>query len=537
MVQNATASFATADEALQAAQAARAAGRPLEELASAELATRLAPERNDAWIALAGAAARANRPDIADRAQQRGLETTSDPVQKARLSVDRAWTLVNLGRWAEAAQIVRKPWPELAEDPIARVIQAASLATLGYAAEAAPHLEYATSQMPQRADFWYNLAVAYRALGRLDEARVALDRTVREAPGFLQAYELIGLLKKAMPQDNFVPELQAIRRRLQPTPEAARIDYAMFKQLDDLGRTVEAWGVLARATQVMQGVSRYSAAEDAATAEAMKGAFPAKARGAGGEGVRNVFIVGLPRTGTTLIERIIGAHPRAKALGELEAFGRAVKAAADVPFHPYVDVRVARGADRIDWAAVGAEYRSEAGALADGAELVTDKMPLNWWYAGAIAAALPDAKILHVRREPMDALFGAFKMPFAPAFDWSYRFEDMAAHYKVYRDLTDHWRATLGDAFVEVDYEDVVRAPDTGVPALLEKLGLSFDEACLAPEKAKVSVMTPSASQVREPISIEKVGAWRTYEKELEPLRALLEQGGWVDAKGDGVRA
>jgi len=533
-IRTAEPAFATVEAAIEAARAARAEGRFDDELAAAQAASALAPERWDAWVALAGAAGRARRPELIEQAQLRALETTTDPAMRSRLSVDLAWTLASNGRWAEAAALAREPRPEIEHEPAVRAILGATLAAVGAGAEAAPHVEFAVRAMPGRPDYWFNLAVLYNSLGRVDEAVAAAERAIQAAPNHAPAYELVGLLQTPTPERNQVARLQAVRSRMPAGQAAAKLDFALFKQLDQLGRTDEAWQVLTRANETIALGSPWSQADDDALAAAMASAFPRPKTNAAKTGrPRPVFILGLPRTGTTLVERIFAAHSKVKPLGELVAFGRAARRGAGADGGPYMDIRVAQAAETVDWKAVGAEYRAEIDGLAGGAEAITDKMPPNWWYAGAIAAALPDAVMVHVRRSPMDTLFGAYKMSFGPVFDWSYRFADLAAHYRIYRRLTDHWRATLGAAWIDVDYETLVTDPASAVPRLLEACGLPFEEACLDPHLAEGAVSTPSASQVREPVTSGKIGSWRRYAVQLEPLKALLHADGWVDDAGD----
>lgn len=528
--------FASADAALEAARAARNPKGSPAEVEAAEAAARMAPDRADVWIAVAGAATRVHDAARAEEAQLRALELTTDPLTKDRLYVDRAWALSRQRRWAEALELARAPRPALANDPISRNIIGATFMAVGMGAEAAPHLEFAAMGLPDRPDVLFNLAVVYRSLGRADEAAKLLENIVRFAPGYLPAYEFLSDLRPARPEDNQVARLKAVRARFPSQSDRSYIDYALFKQLDDLGRYEEAWAVLTRANTARASEVKWSAAEDQAKADALRRlqtSIPSST-GAPPASPRPIFIISLPRSGSTLIERVFAAHSKVRSLGELETLGRELKTVAGLGPEPYIDPRVAQ-AGSIDWSAVGKGYRQEVAGLADGAEVITDKMPLNWWYAPAIAAALPDASILHIRREPMDALFGAFKLSFGAGFTWCYRLEDLAAHYGVYRRLVADWRKSLGERFVEVDYETLVRDPEAMTPAMLAACCLEFEEACLKPYLSAGSVSTPSAGQVREPITAANIGSWRRYAAQLEPLRALLEADGWVDANGDGV--
>ncbi len=528
--------FASADAALEAARAIRSPKGSPAEVEAAEAAARLAPDRADVWIAVAGAANRVHNAARAEFAQLRALELTTDPLTKDRLYVDRGWALSCQRRWAEALELARTPRPMLALDPISRNIIGATLMSVGMGAEAAPHLEFAASHLTDRPDVLFNLATVYRSLGRPDDAVKVLEKILQFAPGHLPVYELLSDLHKARPDDNQVARLKSVRPRFANESDRAHIDYALFKQLNDLGQYEEAWTVLARANQAEAVEVKWSLAQEQATADAMRqlqASIPSST-GAQPASPRPIFIISLPRSGSTLIERVFAAHSKVRSLGELETFGRELKAASGLDPNPYIDARVAT-AGPIDWSAVGKGYREEIAGLADGAEVITDKMPLNWWYAPAIAAALPDASILHIRREPMDALFGAFKLSFGAGFTWCYRQEDMAAHYGVYRRLVADWRKALGERFIEVDYEALVRDPATVTPQMLAACGLDFEEACLQPHLSVGSVSTPSAGQVREPITAANIGSWRRYATQLEPLRALLQADGWVDANGDGV--
>jgi len=531
-----TADYASLEAAVAAVRAHRHPNGSPAELAAAEAAARLAPERSDVWVMVAAAATRLGDFDRAGEAQLKALETQTDPLLKDRLEVDRAWSLAGQRRWAEAAELARRERPRLALDPVSRNILGATLVSVGKGAEALPHLEFAARGLPDRPDIAHNLAVVLNSLGRADDAEAVLRGILRTAPGYLPAYEFLGELRRATPESNLIERLNAIRARAPAGADTAFIDYTLFRQYDDLDRRDEAWEALTRATAAKAAARGWTPAEDEATAAALE-AVAAGLPDAGGAGPgkpRPIFIVSLPRTGSTLVERIFSAHPKVTALGELETFSRAVKQAAGLGPWPYVDGRIA-AAGGIDWAAVGERYREEIAGLSDGAEVVTDKMPLNWWYAPMIAAALPDATIVHVRRQPMDALFGAMKVNFAEAFGWAYRQDDLADHYGLYRRLSARWAERLGARFVEVDYEALVAEPEARIRGLLADCGLDFDPACLRPEAAEGSVITPSAAQVREPITAGKVGAWRRYAERLEPLRAGLQADGWVDGEGNAT--
>jgi hypothetical protein len=166
----------------------------------------------------------------------------------------------------------------------------------------------------------------------------------------------------------------------------------------------------------------------------------------------------------------------------------------------------------------------------------TEKLPLNCNYVGAIKTAFPDARIIHLRRAPMDALFGAYKILFGRgSYLWSYTQDGLAEAYDFYRQIMDKWRSLLGEELIEVSLESLIANPEREIRILLDRAGLPFEAACLEPHKVSGGVATASTSQVRSPINAQGIGAWKKYASGLEPLRARLQQFGYVDADGHPI--
>ena len=309
--------------------------------------------------------------------------------------------------------------------------------------------------------------------------------------------------------------------------DRVRVGYALFKELDDLDRRDQAWPVLAQAAGEARTGLPWPAMMDDQLPALLRTAFPRSLidQPTMAEAGRPapIFIIGLPRTGSTLVERILAAHSRAVALGELTTLGLMMNRAAGVgeaQFYPAPRALV--NSKVIDWGQVGRAYRTEAKPFAPTADFVIDKLPQNWTLAGAMALAFPDARIVHVHREPMDALFGAYRMLFGGEHRWSYAQEDLARHHRNYETGMAHWRSVLGERLIEVEYETLVRDPQAGIGRLLAACGLTPEAACFAPQDVAGGVATPSSLQVREPISDRNIGAWRRYETELTPLREAL---------------
>ncbi|MFT4076805.1 MAG: sulfotransferase [Asticcacaulis sp.] len=403
--------------------------------------------------------------------------------------------------------------------------------------EALPLLKRATDMAPDTGPYWKTRGETEDHLGLTDDAETSYGKAA--GTGNWAGRLSLARLRRWTPAHNHIESLLAAPVQT-PLHKACK-GYALFKEYDDIGDPPSAWHWLqygAAAARAQPATPRrpvWSAADERAQVVAWKTAFP-PARFTHlpeitRKGPRRLFIIGLPRSGTTLVERILGAHSQVRALGELPGFPAAVKAASGALTPTLVDVETIESAGRTDPQAIAALYASETAWLSEGAPCVTDKLPHNSDYTGLIRLAFSNAAIIHVRRAPMDSLFGAYKLFFAAG--WSFDQDDLADHYRNYRELMDHWRTCLGNGLIEVSLEALIRDPERQIRRLLTACGLPFEAACLTPHETRGAVTSASANQVRKPINAEGIGAWRRYESELAPVRARLESLGFIDTNGD----
>jgi hypothetical protein len=235
-----------------------------------------------------------------------------------------------------------------------------------------------------------------------------------------------------------------------------------------------------------------------------------------------IFIVGLPRSGSTLIEQILASHSRVEGTMELPNILNIVGQFDDLApgrnGYPETLGTVPREQLRI----LGERYIEETAVLRASGEHFTDKLPNNFSHVGLIQAILPNATIIDARRHPMDACFSTFKQHFAEGQTFSYSLQDLGRYYRSYLALMDHWDAVLPGKVLQVRYEELVREPETQIRRLLEHCRLEFQPACLNFHQTRRAVRTASAEQVRQPIYTSGVGYWRHFETELEPLRLAL---------------
>ena len=225
-----------------------------------------------------------------------------------------------------------------------------------------------------------------------------------------------------------------------------------------------------------------------------------------------VFIIGMPRSGTTLTEQIIASHPDVFGAGELYALGQVADS-----------VGILEPGNEKEFGEQYLKMIQELHPDAKKAKRVTDKMPGNYARLNNIYASLPNAKIIHCRRNPIDTCLSCYKQLFSRGHYWSYRQDELANHYKIYSELMNHWREVMPDRFLEINYEDTINDFENQARKLIDYVGLEWNDACLTPHKSKRSVLTASKGQVRKPIYKTSIEAWRRYEKQLEPLATALK--------------
>jgi hypothetical protein len=232
-----------------------------------------------------------------------------------------------------------------------------------------------------------------------------------------------------------------------------------------------------------------------------------------------VFVIGLPRTGTTLVERILGSHSKVFAAGELNQFAMQMVAALQTATGPSASkLELIAASLGLDFAALGRAYLRASQPYTGNRAHFTDKTPQNFLYCGLIAAALPGARIIEVVRHPMDSCYAMYKQLFTMAYPFSYDLGDLAAYFSGYRRLMQHWHAVLPGRILTVRYEDVVRNQEATTRQLLAHCGLDWEDSCLQFERNTQSTTTASAVQVRQKVYDSSVGKWERFKRQLQPL-------------------
>ncbi|MDR3513571.1 MAG: sulfotransferase [Caulobacteraceae bacterium] len=458
---------------------------------------------------------------IAPPRHERPAGPTSPPERLA--AVDTAMRLAATGRPAEAGRRLVALTGACRGDPAAREALARALYHARRFAEAAALVrETGAGDIGALS----GLAASQVALGELKAAEETFDRLVALYPNDGAAWCNRATLRRWRDGDNHIEALEAALARAGAESEIP-VRYGLAKELEDVGRHAESFAHLSRGAALRRARLSYRVEMDVEAMAAITQAFDA-ARLAGAPDARAdqpgpIFVLGLPRSGTTLVDRILSSHSQVTSLGEIPDLAMALMETT-----PRAGDRGAfiRAAAAIDPARLARRLADRlAGHEADRPFLI-DKTPVNFLYVGLIALALPSARIVHVRRDPMDVGYALYKTLFQTGCPYSYDLTDIGRYIAAYRRLTDHWRRALPGRMIEVDYEAVVDDLEGEARPLVGACGLGWEDACLAFHLNGQPTSTASAAQVRRPLYRDSVGLWRAYAAQLEPLRQTLVREG-----------
>ena len=396
--------------------------------------------------------------------------------------------------------------------------------------------ERAAKLEPGQAKHYYNIAALQRSLGDIDQAERNFDKAIELDPSDWEAIKVRSELRRQTADDNHVEALEAMLEMGIADPRGdMHVCYALAKELEDLGEPERSFDYLKRGADKRRSLMRYDVQRDVDTMAAIEETFSAElfaTEYAGSENSEAIFVVGMPRTGTTLVERILGSHSQVYSAGELGNFATVLmqQLRTRTPDPSTSRDELVRKSASIDFRALGDAYIESTRPFTGRNSRFIDKLPLNFLYVGLIRLALPKAKIVSLRRHPLDTCYAVYKQLFVDAYPFSYDLEELARYYAAYDRLMRHWTEVLPDAVHTVTYENLVDDFEPEVRRLLNHCGLDFEDACLRFYENRDASTTASTTQVRKPIYRSSIGKWRQYEKKLQPLiLSLKEQGVELD--------
>ncbi len=482
------------------------------------------PAHVSALCGLAALSLAADVPADAERLLRHALRQSAH--------VPLAWrglgpVLLMLGRLQEAeeaAGYLRKIEPE---NPQSWIVTAAAAARLMRQEDALAAYERAVLLKPGEVQLHTSIGHVLKTLGRRVESEAAYKAALGVEAGNAEAYWSLADLKNYSFSDTEMATMQALLGdEERKTAGDAQLHFALGKAFEQRAQYSESFSHYARGNSRRRADAPFNIEaferRSAQIQSFFDGTFFAGNLEGGHSSAAPIFIVGLPRSGSTLIEQILASHSRVEGTMELPNILNIVRDLEDlVPGRDgYPGSLGTLPPERV--AALGGRYLAETAPLRHGRAHFTDKLPNNFSHIGLIHSILPNAVVIDARRHPMDCCFSTFKQHFAEGQTFSYDLDDLGRYYRCYLSLMDHWDAVLPGKVLHVQYEQLVADPETHIRRLLGHCGLEFEAACLAFHETRRSVRTASAEQVRQPIYTSSIGYWRHFEAELEPLRASL---------------
>jgi len=414
-------------------------------------------------------------------------------------------------------------------DPIVLDLIGITLSLMGEYSLARGFFARANTGQPNHPPFMLNLANNLVYNGEIETADTVFRDIIKVQPDSPQAHWALAGSQKAS-DDTHIQEMRQYAQRHDRNPRArAFYLYGIGKECEDLKRWDEAFDAFSAGAAARRETVEYNEADEVAMFDALAECYTSDwldRAPAGNPDPSPIFVLGQPRTGTTLVERIITSHSQVHSAGELQQFSLALRRMSGYQDPRRFSAELFRQAAELEPARIGGMYLQTSARMRGDTPRFVDKLPQNYLMIPLILAALPNAKIVHLVRDPMDACFASFKQLFADAYLHSYEQGEMARHHARYRQLMETWRERFPGRFFDISYENTAQDLEPNARELIDFLDLPWEDACLDFHKQDSAVSTASAAQVREPAHTRSIGRWRQYEQQLQPMVDTLRQQG-----------
>jgi tetratricopeptide (TPR) repeat protein len=436
-------------------------------------------------------------------------------------------TYSDLGRLPEAEAAVRKILRIEPENPKNWVMLGSVCTRLMRQGDALTAFEEAVRLDPGEIRLRLSIGHLHKTLGNRSQSEETYKRCLDLDPSFGEGYWSLAELKNYVFSDAEIAAMQALLKgEGGDDADQAKLHFALgraFEHQKDYERAFEHYriGNLRRRKTISFDIELFES-KTRRVRECFDDAFFSQRAGAGWPDRSPIFVVGLPRSGSTLVEQILASHSRVEGTFELPNVLTIVREFDQSNPEHDAYPEIVRAAPIAHFADLGRRYIDEIAPIRSDRPRFIDKMPNNFSHVGLIHAMLPNATVVDVRRHPMDACFSTYKQHFAEGQSFSYDLDDLARYYRCYLGLMDHWDEVLPGKVLHLPYEELVREPEANIRRLLSHCRLDFEPACLAFHETKRPVRTASAEQVRQPLYTSGVGYWRHFESQLEPLRRAL---------------
>ncbi len=414
-------------------------------------------------------------------------------------------------------------------DPIVLDLIGMTLSQMGEHEVARAFFARANTTQANHPPYMLNLANNLVHFGDNETADIIFRDVINIQKDSPQAHWALASSNKAK-DTSHIEEMQQLAQRHAKNPRAlAFYQYAIGKEYEDLREWDKAFEAFSAGAAARRETVEYDEEAEIAMFDYLEQAYTRDwfdSMEDGNPDPSPIFVLGQPRTGTTLVERVIAAHSQVHSAGELQQFGLALRRLSNYRNPKRFTRELFELAQQLKPARVGSRYLQTTGRMRGTRLRFVDKLPQNYLMLPLILKALPNAKIVHLVRDPMDACFASFKQLFADAYLHSYEQREMARHHARYRRLMQVWRERFPGRFIDISYEETARDLEPNAKALMANLELPWEDACLDFHRQEGAVPTASAVQVREPAHTRSIGRWRHYEQRLQPMLEELSAAG-----------
>ncbi len=496
----------------------RVIDKPEEAVRSYERALKLRRDFAECWSNLAAALNEAGRHKDALKAVDRALELNPGLAQAWN---NRGDIYLAQARYEDALAEYRRA-TELSPKYVAALINMArTLRDMDDPEEAMRILGLALSLEPKNPEALLVKGVLHEQMGDRERAAGSFLAAIDSSPEMTVAHYYLSQIRGREVSDAEFEAMQRLEENAELNDNAKMyLAFGLYRAYEQRGRYDEAFAHLAEGNRIKAESTPYDDAETAAYIESIvecaESAIERLGDSPGDPDPRPVFVLGMPRSGTSLTEQILASHSEVAGAGELSFVYDMAHSIRDMIREKFPDNMQLLSASQ--FAELGAKYMARHSAECLASRFVVDKTPLNFQYIGLLGLALPNARYIHCHRSPVANCFSIHRMPFDEKQTYAHSLEALGRYYGRYRNLMRRWHEMFPGRILDVCYEDTVADIETQSRRILGFLGLPFEEAVLEYHKTRRLVKTPSASQVRQPIYTDRVAAWKKYEKHLGPL-------------------
>ncbi|MFT5519702.1 MAG: tetratricopeptide (TPR) repeat protein [Enterobacterales bacterium] len=437
-----------------------------------------------------------------------------------------------VNRADNALQHTRRIQPD---DPIVLDLIGTTLSRMGELGLAKAFFGRAHTIQPESLVFKFNLANCLVFHGETESSELLFKEIIKVQPDNSSAHWSLSSSLKAKDQKHIKQMSKLSAKNNKNMRVKSYYQYAIGKEYEDLQQWEQAFESFSNGAAARRETVEFDEQSEIDMFEYLTEYFTEEWFNDGSPGHTDnspIFVLGQPRSGTTLIERIITSHSQVKSAGELQQFGLAIRRLSNFNDAKRFSAEMFAAAKDLDFKKVANIYLDTSKRMRGDSPRFVDKLPQNFLMLPLILKAFPNAKIIHLVRNPMDACFSSFKQLFADAYLHSYNQEEMARHHVRYRNLMQVWRERFPNSFFDISYEETARDLEPNARALIDFLDLPWEDECLNFHQQKTAVTTASSVQVREPAHTRSIGRWRQYEQQLQPMFNTLQKHG-VDASAD----